>query len=398
MTVIPATFLRPDIRAFIRQHTDADVPALALKKPPVAGWPWRDILEQIRARQKAAVKMPEWMEYEDIVFPPSDLIEQASSAATAAYKAGLVSGKNFVDLTSGTGADALAFSKKIPSGVCVEADEGAAMLLAHNLKILSDKPLEVIHGAAEDFIGGMKPADFVYIDPQRRSKDKKGRFRFEDCTPDMTALLPALKEKAARILVKAAPVLDISEGLAALPGTIAVYIVEWRGDCREVLFLVDCNEPVAADDAAITAVSIDDAGNPVRQLKFTRAEEKAALAPIGPPENFLYEPGPAFMKAGAFNLIAVRFGLRKLHPHTHLYTSADPCPGFPGRVFEIVEVLPARQEALPMKKANLTLRNFPGDVAGLRRQLKLAEGGDDYLFACTLENERKVLIHGRRAR
>ena len=49
------------------------------------------------------------------------------------------------------------------------------------------------------------------------------------------------------------------------------------------------------------------------------------------------------------------------------------------------------------KKANLTVRNFPATVAELRKRLKLAEGGDTYLFATTLADERKVLIRCRTA-
>lgn len=38
------------------------------------------------------------------------------------------------------------------------------------------------------------------------------------------------------------------------------------------------------------------------------------------------------------------------------------------------------------------MRNFPATVAELRKRLKLAEGGDTYLFATTLADERKLLI------
>ena len=41
---------------------------------------------------------------------------------------------------------------------------------------------------------------------------------------------------------------------------------------------------------------------------------------------------------------------------------------------------------------NLTVRNFPATVAELRKRLKLAEGGDTYLFATTLADGKKVLI------
>ena len=67
--------LDPEIKEFMRRNDDADIRELALKKPPSADWPYPLILDQIKARQKAAVKIPSWSEHPDIVFPSSDLIE-----------------------------------------------------------------------------------------------------------------------------------------------------------------------------------------------------------------------------------------------------------------------------------------------------------------------------------
>ena len=49
-----------------------------------------------------------------------------------------------------------------------------------------------------------------------------------------------------------------------------------------------------------------------------------------------------------------------------------------------------------LKQANLSIRNFPGTVSELRKRLRLAEGGDTYLFATTLSDGRKVLIRAVR--
>ena len=43
-------------------------------------------------------------------------------------------------------------------------------------------------------------------------------------------------------------------------------------------------------------------------------------------------------------------------------------------------------------KANITVRNFPESVQQLRKRLKLADGGDSYIFATTLANDSKALI------
>ena len=114
------------------------------------------------------------------------------------------------------------------------------------------------------------------------------------------------------------------------------------------------------------------------------------------PKKYLFEPGPAFQKAGAFNAMAIRYGLEKLHPHTHLYTAQSLCPDFPGHAYEVSGIVPVDKKSLPIKKANLKLRNFPGTTETLRRKLGLEDGGEDYLFACTLADESKALLYARR--
>ena len=42
--------------------------------------------------------------------------------------------------------------------------------------------------------------------------------------------------------------------------------------------------------------------------------------------------------------------------------------------------------------ANITVRNFPLNVAELRKRLHLADGGPHYIFATTLADQRHILI------
>ena len=119
------------------------------------------------------------------------------------------------------------------------------------------------------------------------------------------------------------------------------------------------------------------------------------------PATWLYEPGAALLKAGCFKLIATRFGLEKLHPHSHLYTADHFVENFPGRCFRVVETLGfGKQDLRHLRslttQANLTVRNFPSSVDALRRKLKLREGGADYLFATTLADGAHALLLTRR--
>jgi hypothetical protein len=103
------------------------------------------------------------------------------------------------------------------------------------------------------------------------------------------------------------------------------------------------------------------------------------------------------MKGGAFRSIAAAFGVKKLHPNSHLYTSEELRKDFPGRVFHVETSCSLNKKELKsclgdLKKANISVRNFPATVAELRKRTKLTEGGDIYLFATTLNNGNKVML------
>jgi len=395
------SLLNPKIQEFVRAHAKDDVARLALKKPPNPDWPYALILDQIKARQKAAMKIPLWLDVRGVIFPPASIMEQASSAATAHYKAALVRGKVFADLTGGAGVDSAALAQHFDEGHIIDADENAAGLIAHNLALLSDMTAHVGHARAEEFIKDMPPADLAIIDPQRRDANKKGRYRFEDCSPNVLALLPTLREKARHIMIKTSPMLDIDEGVSQLGGVSAVHTLEWRGDCKELVFIIG---PDAPENIPITAVFLDDKGNAAHRFTFTRAQEKQADIHYGAAQRYLYEPGPAFMKAGSFGAMAQRFNLAKLHPNTHLYSSDALITDFPGRIFEITDQVPAERKklkaALGSNKANISVRNFPMSAAELAKKMGIKDGGDCYIFACAAmdehNKERKILLLSRK--
>jgi hypothetical protein len=137
---------------------------------------------------------------------------------------------------------------------------------------------------------------------------------------------------------------------------------------------------------------------PERTIRFAyqHSDERTAAVQLGDPQIYLYEPNAAVLKAGAFRLVATRFGLRKLAPSSHLYTSDELVPAFPGRTFALQQISKPDRKSLqpivPGLKANLTVRNFPQSVADLRKKLGLKEGGDTYIFATTLQNGDKRLL------
>lgn len=385
------SLLDPEIQKFLAAHEGEDVAKLALKPLPNQNWDRTTLMDQIKSRQKARLKIPQWFENKNtLIFPNADLVEQASSAATALYKASIINGDTFADLTGGMGVDSWALSQSFNTGFCIEHNKDAATLLAHNLPQLCKNPINVLNQCAEDFVSGMKDVDLIFIDPQRRDDRSKGKFRFEDCSPGILKILPVLIEKAQKVIIKASPMLDIHQGIEQLGFVTEIHIVEKEQNCKELLFVLDSAN--LTTDPKIISVALDDEGKPETHFEYSFLAEKEIECDFAMPQTYLYEPGPAFMKSGGLKTLAARYNISKLHPHTHLYTSQDLKPGFPGRIFEIQGVHKAQANDIPAKKANLAVRNFPMSVESLRKKLKISDGGDMYYFACTLANGNKAIL------
>lgn len=152
-----------------------------------------------------------------------------------------------------------------------------------------------------------------------------------------------------------------------------------------------------AEEVKIFATDLrPDRKNPVFTFHLKEEKEIPCIT-TGKPGIYLYEPHAALLKSGAFKLVAERYGIQKLHRHSHLYTSAALVEDFPGRCFEIEDIWEfsgkwLRQANRLIPQANLTTRNFPLSVADIRKRSGIKDGGNLYLFATTLANERKVLI------
>ena len=381
----------------MNDHTQDDIKALALKKPPEQDWPYPLILDQIKARQKAAKKMPDWLTFDNVVFPPADLIEQASSDICAHYKSSIVHGKNFVDLTGGSGMDSFALLSHFKEGISVEHNPQAAQILEHNAAIFNfGERLSVKTMQAEDFVQTMPPVDLIYIDPQRRDEGRKGKFDLSACTPDIYALLPILRQKCRQVLLKTSPVLDIQKTIADLKDVKEVHVVQYQGDCKELLFLLDLAQKTNPDQVRITAMALHETNQAINTFSYTPETEKKAHAALSLPLTYIYEPDPAFQKTGGYNTMAEKYNIYKLHPNTHLYTSDDSIPDFPGRTFQLEAQCAAQKKELkkilPGMKGNLTIRNFPSTTDLLRKKLALKDGGNVTIFACELLDGRKALL------
>ncbi len=391
------TLAQPEIQAFIQAHQQEDWQKLLLSAHRYPGMPMREIALQIQCRQKAKTKLPAWLTAPEVIFPGIIPLEQCSSERTAYWKAGLMQGHSYADLTGGMGVDFWACSSRFKEATYCEQQIDLFESTRWNLpKIGLEAEVSWVNGNGMEWLQHKShKLDWLYLDPARRNHSNQKMVLLSDCEPNVLAVQSLLLEKAENVLIKLSPMLDIDLAIKQLTGVQKVYVLAVEDEVKELLFHIHTQEQ---PDPEIVAVHLLKNGQE-QTFRFTRGQEQTAQAEFSSPLTYLYEPNVALLKAGAFKSIGQK-GLYKLAPSSHLYTSDQYWPDFPGRIFRITAVTRADKKEIhrlvPSGKANLTIRNFPMSVADLRKKLSLAEGGEDYLFASTDHQQRKLVMVTRK--
>lgn len=396
---------------FALAHREDDVGRLLLGHAP-AGVHVARAVQQIEGWRMARHKLPTWAACDDILYPPRLAMEQCSSEAAARYKAAIIRSyqtadsspkkdvcqsntPRLTDLTGGLGVDCAFMAAAFCEVTYVERNPDLCAIAATNFKALGLHHIRTVSGDGSKVLEELPMQDWIYLDPARRDGAGRKMVSLADCEPDVVRLMPLLHSHARWVMVKCSPMLDITQALRQLTSMQEVHVVSVQNECKELLF-------VTSAIPIVHAVSLRTDGSVESDCTFTPSDEQACQPAyadvIG---RWLYEPNAALLKAGCFKLPAVRYGLQKLHPNSHLYTSDTLCTTFPGRTFEVVGSSGFGKHDVKsllgdLRKANLSIRNFPDSVEGLRRRLHLAEGGDDYLFATLLTGGKKMLVRCRK--
>jgi THUMP domain-like len=382
--------LNPDIQNFIDTNIDAKISKLALQKNPFPTLDWISILNQIEAKTKAKDKLPNWFSTKNIIYPSKVSIEQTSSEKTALYKSEIISGSSLIDLTGGFGVDDYYFAKKITTLTHCEINPELSNLVKHNFEQLNVKNCFFYAGdSQETLIKINKKWDWIYIDPSRRSDVKGKVFMLKDCLPNVPENLSLYFEYSDSILIKTAPLLDISAGLSELKNVKTIHIVALENEVKELLWEIHKGYigDITIKTANILKVNIE-------KYDFI-LNQNFIPSSYGLPKKYLYEPNSAIMKSGEFEAVSSSFAIDKLQKHSHLYTS-DNLISFPGRIFEIQIVINYNKvemkQYLENKQANITTRNFPDSVENIRKRWKIKDGGNNYCFFTTDVNNHKIVL------
>ncbi len=444
-----------DFAQFILAHSQDDPAQLALGRARFAGEvaDFDLALTTLEVRRKLRDKVPEWYAVPSLVFPLRVSGEQCSSTATARYKASVaapctktpvsvhgpsfspapctktphlvygpsfspapctktphlvygasleaapctesaspVCGKRIADLTGGLGVDSWAFAQVFDQVLYNEMRPELADAAAHNFRELGVNNItvrncELKNSNLADVLGDFKP-DVLFLDPARRAADGRKVFRLEDCQPDVLKLLPELLEACPSVLLKLSPMADITLVCKQLGCVKEVHVVAADGECKELLLVL---EKGWAGPYSITIVE-DNAVLEIPGLGVCHTERSECIS------GFLFEPGKAMLKAGAFEL-PCQYGLAKLGQHTHLYTGAEvPAALQPfGKCFRILESAPLDKRGIKSigqkyPQADVTARNIPLTSDQLRAKLGVRSGGSVHIFGLHVDALRANLL------
>jgi hypothetical protein len=300
-----------------------------------------------------------------------------------------------VDLTAGFGIDTYFLSQLFHQFHYIEPNTSLLEIARHNHDTLGAANIEYHNTSAEEFINQLTgPVDLIFIDPSRRSQNKKV-FTLSDSEPDIVALQKKIFSKTDLLLIKASPLLDIKLGLKTLADVKKVWVISVENEVRELLFLCEKNfsaEPV------IEAVNLLRNGDS-ESFDFLFSEESMVAVKHADPLTYLYEPNASILKAGGFKTISKQFNFFKIQTNTHLYTSDTLVNNFPGRIFKIEAFVKPDPKTIRGffgdGKANVTTRNYPLSVDELKKKTGISDGGDEYLIAFSGENKKFVCVASR---
>ena len=333
------------------------------------------------------------------------------------------------DLTGGFGVDFSFTSCAFASATYVERNAQLCHMVEHNLPLLGIDNAKVVCADAVDYLSTLDMQTMIFLDPARRDQHGAKTVMLADCTPDVVQLLPQLLKKSRFTMLKLSPMLDWHKAVEDLQGTVReVHIVSVGGECKELLLVLseEIESELKVFCADLEAGGSGEAGlsggssssscsglssEPSSPSHPSTPSLSASLFVYAPSASrpapnsklktqnskFLHEPNASIMKAGCFDELAAAYGVSPVSRNSHLFLSAEPVDGFPGRSFSIERVTTLnkrelRQALAGIEKANIATRNFPLSVAELRKRLKLKDGGDVYIFATTTAEDEHLLL------
>ena len=354
-------------------------------------------VNQIECRQKQTKKLSEFISNPLFLFPDTLAAEQASHQVVARYHASLISGnQKILDMTSGLGIDSLSLAAK-NNVTSLELDSLRAETLSQNAKVLNIDSITVINADSVEFLKNTNTVfDLIFIDPARRDNTNKKVYNLHDCLPDVINIQNLLLEKSEKILIKASPMLDISQTVRDFsPHLNSIRAVGVKGECKEILIELSLNheEPILFE-----AVNLAENGEKISVFKSDPScLETIPLAKMDDLEKgyYLLEPSAMVMKLSPWKEICRDFKALKLGKSSNIFISKIQPDNFPGRVTQLEKILKkSDKKELSGSKATIVSKNHPLPAEEIRKIYQLKEGNEIFIYATKI-GEKPIMLRAR---
>ena len=385
---------------FINENINADTNKLRLKsfKDKSKSFDVNFAILQIDCRNRIKKKLPEIFENKNFLFPHILSTEQCTAQEIAKLHASLLgNNESVLDMTAGLCIDSYYISKSAKEVTALELNPITALVSQFNMSNLTSN-VNVVNADCVQFVKNTtKQFSSIFIDPARRGENNKRLFSLADCAPNILELIPYLRKISDTLYIKASPMLDITQSLKELNNCVTdTWIIGLNNECKEVLFKVDLKS-ACTNESNIHTINIDNNGSQkLSQLSNNKHINNTHNIDLRT-NIYLYEPNSCIMKARIFSALIDKFNLSAISANSHLFVSTDLINDFPGRKFNISEIIPFKSSEIKNinkkhPQINVSVRNFKLSADELKKKIKVRDGGDKYMFGTTDKNNNAILL------
>lgn len=421
---------------FIMDHAHSDVNALRLqyhgKSMPFSV---DDACMQIEMRRKTAGKLPWFLHHPGFRFGTAQSAEQASNQNVALFHAFLIGhNRSVLDMTAGLGIDAMTIAMRGNRVTAYELETERVEALRHNADILGIDDLTVVKGDSVLHLQQSEEHyDWIFVDPARRDSGNNRCFLLQDSLPDVVSHQDLLLTHADNVLIKASPLLDITQTLRDFNCVRSIIILSYKNEVKEVLIHLSLGsdalgsaslgtaplgsssplsfsaepegEVKSLSSPLIRAIDLADstpafpAGAPAIRFQFRTGCAPQTAISYAPseaiaPGMYLYEAGAAMRKLQCASQICARYtDIKSLAKDSGLFVSENLHADFPGRICTVKAILSAKQlKALKDCRCRIVSSCYPMSAADLRKKFRLKEGEDMTLYATTTRDGSRIMI------
>lgn len=408
-----------EIQQFIMNHAHSDVNALRLQYHGKAmPFSVEDACMQIEMRRKTSNKLTWFLKNPGFMFGTSMSAEQATNQNVAQFHAQLIGhDRRVLDMTAGLGIDAMTIALNGNTVTAYELEHERVRALRHNAGILNVNNMSVVEG---DSVLHLQQShehyDWIFVDPARRDSGNNRCFLLRDSLPDVITHQDLLLAHADHVLIKASPLLDVTQTLRDFRHVRSIFILSFKNEVKKVLIHlgihslpfgtgpegdVQSNQSRPLIHVIDLADSPDSfpAGTPAIRYTFTCTDAVEARINYATPEHvvtgmYFYEAGAAMRKLQCALQICDRYpGMKSLAKDSGLFVSDTLYMDFPGRISTINALVSGRElKALKGSRCRVVSSCFPVSASELRKKCRLMEGEDRTFYATTTHDGTRLMM------